>query len=60
MTTAGKNLVDGDGNQWREVVGDDKTIQRPKKAEQDTCGMEGFEEISKISPVGIYIPTLSV
>ena len=29
-------------------------------AEQDTRGLRGFEEISKISHVGLYIPTLSV
>ena len=52
--------VDGDGNQRWEVAGDEKTIRRPGAAEQDTRGMKGFEEISKISPVGIYILTLSV
>ena len=52
--------VDGDGNQWQEVAGDERMIQRPEAAVQDTRGMEGCEEISKISPVGIYILTLSV
>ena len=49
----GQKSVDGDGNQWREVAGGEETIQRPEEAEE-------FEEISKISPVGIYILTLSV
>ena len=53
--TVALKSVDGDGNQRREVAGDEKTIRRPEAAEQDTRGMEGFEEISKISPVGIYI-----
>ena len=52
--------VDGDENQRRKVTGDEKTIRRPEAAEQDTRGLRGFEEISKISPVGIYILTLSV
>ena len=59
-TTAGKNPVDSDENQWREVASDKETIQRPKAAEQDTCGLRRFEEISKISPMGLYILSLSV
>ena len=56
----GLNPVDGDGNQRREVAGDEETIRRPEEVEQDTRGLRAFEEISKISPVDIYIPTLSV
>ena len=52
--------IDGDGNQRREVAGGKEMIQRPEEAEQDTPGLRGFEVISKISPVGMYIPTLSV
>ena len=58
--TEGQNSVDGDGNQRQEVAGGKKTIQRPEAAEQYTRGLRGFEEISKVSPVGLYIPTLSV
>ena len=58
--TVGQIAVDGGGDQQREVAGGEKTIRRPEVAEQDTRGMESFEEISKISPVGIYILTLSV
>ena len=58
--TEGSNPVEGDGNQRREVAGNKKTIRRPEAAEQDARGLRGFEEISKISPVGLYIPTLSV
>ena len=54
------NSVDGDGDQRWEVVGDERTIQRPETAEQDTRGRKGFGELSKICPVGIYILTLSV
>ena len=52
--------IDSGRNQRWEVAGSDEAIQRPEEAEQDTRGLRGFEEISKISPVGIYIPTLSV
>ena len=55
-----KISVDGGGDQRREVAGNERTIRRPEAAEQDTRGLRGFEEISKISPVGIYILTLSV
>ena len=52
--------VDGDRDQWREVAGGEETIRRPEEAEQDTRGVKGFGEISKIFPVSIYSPTLSV
>ena len=55
----GQNSIDGDGNQRREDAGSEKTIRRPEAAEQDTRGLRGFKEISKISPVGLYIPTMS-
>ena len=58
--TAGLNSVDGDGDQRLEAAGGEETIRRHEAAEQDTYGPRGFEEISKISPVGLYIPTLSV
>ena len=58
--TEGQKSIDGDGNQRREVAGGEKTILRPEEVEQDTRGLRAFEEISKISPVYIYIPTLSV
>ena len=55
-----KILVDSDGDQRREVTGGKETIQISEEAEQDMRGLRAFEEISKISPVDIYIPTLSV
>ena len=58
--TEGHKSVDGDGNQWREVAGGEETIRRHEAAKQDTNGLRGFKEISKISPVGLYIPTLPV
>ena len=58
--TVGQNSVDGDGDRRQEVAGDKETIQRPETAEQDTRGMISFRKVSKIQPVGIYIPTLSV
>ena len=56
----GADSVDGGRIQWREVVGSEETIRRPEEAEQDTRRLRRFEVISKISPVNIYIPTLSV
>ena len=56
----GAESVDGGRIQQREVASGEETIWRPKEAEQDTRGLRGFEVISKISPMGIYIPTLSV
>ena len=54
------NPVDGNGDQRREVAGDERMIRRPETAEQDTRRRIGFGEISKILPVGIYILTLLV
>ena len=56
----GQKSIDGDGNQRWEVAGDEETNRRPEAAEQDTRGMKGFGELSKVQPIGIYIPTLSV
>ena len=56
----GADSVDSGRIQWREVVGGKEVIRRLEEVEWDTCGLRGFEEFSKISPVGIYIPTLSV
>ena len=52
--------IDGGGDQQREVAGDERTIQRPEVAEQDTRGLRAFGGMSKIWPDGIYILTLSV
>ena len=56
----GLNSVDGDGDQWREVAGDERMIRRSEAAEQDTRRVKGFGEISKIQPDKTYILTLSV
>ena len=56
----GLNSVDGGGDQRQEAAGDEETIRRPEAAEQDTRGLRGFGEVSKIRPDGIYILTLSV
>jgi len=60
VATADQIAVDSGGEQWREVAGGKKTIRRPEAVEQDTRGLRGFKGIFKISPVSIYIPTLSV
>ena len=43
-----------------QTIGDEDAIRRPEEVEQDMHDLRDFEEISEISPVGIYIPTLSV
>ena len=58
--TAALKSVDGDRDRWWEVASDERMIWRPEAAEQDMRGLMGFEEISKISPMDIYILTLSV
>ena len=60
VTMAGQIAVGGGGDERLEVTGGERTIRRPEAAEQDTRGLRGFEEFSKISPVGLYIKTLSV
>ena len=52
--------VDGGGDQLHEAAGDEETIRRPSMVEQAIAQGKGFEEISKILPVTIYSPTLSV
>ena len=54
-----KISIDGGEDQRWEVAGDERRIQRPEAAEQDTR-IKGFEEIPESSPIGIYILTLSV
>ena len=54
------NSVDGGGDQRQEAAGDEETIQRPSMAERAIAQAKGFGEISKILPVSIYSPTLSV
>ena len=60
METMALKFIEGDGNQWWEVAGDEETIWRPEAAEQDTRRVKGFGEISKIQPDKTYILTLSV
>ena len=60
MATAEHISVDGDGNQQREVAGGKEMIRDSRRKSRTHARAEEFEEISKISPVGIYIPTLSV
>ena len=38
VATAGQIAVDGGGDQWREVAGGERTIQRPEEAKQVTRG----------------------
>ena len=56
----GLNSLDGGGDQRQEAAGDEETIRRPPMAERAIARAKGFGEISKIQPVNIYIPTLSV
>ena len=52
--TAVKIPVDGGGDQWREVAGDEEMILRPESAEQDTRGRKISEEFPKFDP-WVYI-----
>ena len=59
-TTAGQNSVDGDGDQRLEAAGGEEDDPETSRAEQAIAQAKGFGEISKILPVSIYSPTLSV
>ena len=52
--------VDGGGDQRREAAGDEEDDPETQEAERAMRGRRGFGEISKILPVSIYSPTLSV
>ena len=52
--------VDGGGDQRQEAAGDEEDDPETQEAERAMRGRRGFGEISKILPVGIYSPTLSV
>ena len=56
----GLNSVDGGRDQRQEAAGDEETIRRPSMAERAIARVKGFGEISKILPMTIYSPTLSV
>ena len=56
----GAKSVDGGGDQLLEAAGNEETIRRPSMAERAIARAKGFGEISKILPVTIYSPTLSV
>ena len=47
MAKAVLNSVDGDGDQRREVTGDERMTRRPETAERDTRGLRGVGGISK-------------
>ena len=52
--TAGQIAVDGGGDQQREAAGSERTIRRPKKAEQVTRGRRVSEKFPKFDP-SVYI-----
>ena len=58
--TAGKNSVDGGGDQRQEATGDEEDDPETQEAERTKRGQKSSEKISKILPMGIYSPTLSV
>ena len=58
--TAVKIPMDGGGDQLLEAAGNKEAIRRPPMAERAIARVKGFGEISKILPVTIYSPTLSV
>ena len=58
--TVGLNSVDGGGDQRQEAAGGEEDDPETQEAERSMRGRRGFREISKILPVSIYSPTLSV
>ena len=56
----GRNPVDSDGDQRLEAAGGEEDDSETQEAERAMRGRRGFGEISKILPVTIYSPTLSV
>ena len=52
--------VDGGGDQRREAAGDEEDDPETVEAARAERGRKSSEKISKILPVGIYSPTLSV
>ena len=58
--TAGTKSVDGGEDQRQEATSDKEDDPETQEAERAMRGRRGFREISKILPVSIYSPTLSV
>ena len=52
--------IDSSGDQWREAAGDEEDDPETLEAERAKRGRKSSEKISKILPMGIYSPTLSV
>ena len=52
--------IDDGGDQWQEAAGDEEDNPETLEAERAKRGRKSSEKISKILPVGIYSPTLSV
>ena len=52
--------IDGGGDQCREAAVDKEDDPETQEAERAMRRRRGFREISKILPVSIYSPTLSV
>ena len=58
--TTGTNSVDSGGDQRQEAAGDEEDDPETLEAERAERGRKSSEKISKVLPVGIYIPTLLV
>ena len=58
--TAGLNSVDGGEDQRLKAARNEEDDPETLEAERAMRGRRGFGEISKILPVSIYSPTLSV
>ena len=54
------NSVDGGGDQRQEAAGDKETIRRRSRQSELSAGEEFQRKFSKILPVSINSPTLSV
>ena len=58
--TAGMIPVDGGGDQRQKADGNEEDNPETLEAERAERGRKSLEKISKVLPVGIYSPTLSV
>ena len=56
----GLNSVDSGGEQRLEAAGNEVDDPETLEAERAMRGRRGFGEISKLLPVSIYSPTMSV
>ena len=60
VAMVGKNSIDGGRDQRQEAAGNEEDDPETQEAERAERGRKSSEKISKVFPVGIYSPTLSM